>query len=150
MSNNHEAQPPACWLEPVSDLKPIRMILSLSDSPATPHMSRSKLRVTLMAVKMLVITPKARVMAKPLTILAPKFEPNQNKIAQVMSVLRAESRIEGQERLKPSSMASFRLRPFRNSSFIRSKTRMLASTAMPTDKIKPVMAGKVSVTGIIL
>ena len=40
--------------------------------------------------------------------------------------------------------------PLRSSSFMRSKIRMLASTAMPTDRMKPAMPARVSVTGMSL
>ena len=42
------------------------------------------------------------------------------------------------------------LLPLRNSSFMRSKIRMLASTAIPSDRMKPAMPASVSVTGISL
>ena len=59
-----------------------------------------------------------------------------------------ESRIEFQARAKPASMAAGRDLPARSSSFIRSKIRMLASTAMPTESTKPAMPASVSVTGM--
>ena len=59
-----------------------------------------------------------------------------------------ESRIEFQARLKPASIAAGRLLPARSSSLVRSKIRMLASTAMPTESTKPAMPARVSVTGI--
>ena len=61
-----------------------------------------------------------------------------------------ESRIEVQARRKPSSIAEPSVRPVRSSSFIRSKIRMLASTAMPTDRMKAAMPERVSVTGMSL
>src|SRR3989344_800766 len=48
-----------------------------------------------------------------------------------------ESRIEGQARLNPSPRALSMSRPHLVSSFILSNIKMLASTAMPTDNIKP-------------
>src|SRR5258708_3511297 len=105
-------------------------------------------RVTRTAVNKLTTTPSARVSAKPLTRLAPKVLPNQYRMAQVISVEIFESRMEGQARLKPASTAWRRTLPDRSSSFIRSKIRMLASTATPTDKTKPAMPGKVRVTGM--
>ena len=61
-----------------------------------------------------------------------------------------ESRIDGHAREKPSCTASMMPLPLRNSSFILSNIRMLASTAMPIDRMKPAMPAAVSVTGIIL
>ena len=106
---------------------------------------------------MLTSTPIARVMANPLTAGAPvslsprtlKPEPSQYKMAQMISVEMFESRMEVQARSKPASMAALRLRPRRNSSFIRSKIKMLASTAMPVESKNPVIPGMVSVTGSI-
>ena len=57
-------------------------------------------RVTVIAVKRLTSTPMANVRAKPLTILAPKLDPNQNRITHVMSVEAFESRMDGQARAK--------------------------------------------------
>ena len=59
-----------------------------------------------------------------------------------------ESRIEFQARSKPASTAAGRDLPRRSSSFIRSKIRMLASTAMPIESTKPAMPARVRVTGI--
>ena len=59
-----------------------------------------------------------------------------------------ESRIEFQARPKPASIAAGSVLPSRSSSFIRSKIRMLASTAMPTESTKPAMPARVSVTGM--
>src|SRR5437764_280957 len=57
-----------------------------------------------------------------------------------------ESRIAGQARWTPASMAAPRVRPPRNSSLTRSKISTLASTAMPTDRMKPVRPARVRVT----
>jgi hypothetical protein len=59
------------------------------------------------------------------------------------------SKMELQARLKPASMAAFRGLPARSSSLVRSKMRMLASTAMPTASTKPAMPASVSVTGMV-
>ena len=59
-----------------------------------------------------------------------------------------ESRMEFQARLKPASTAAGSDLPTRSSSFIRSKMRMLASTAMPTESTKPAMPARVRVTGM--
>ena len=58
--------------------------------------------------------------------------------------------MEDQARLKPSSKAAPTDLPWFNSSFVLSKIKMLASTAIPTDKIKPVIPASVNVTGIVL
>ena len=70
--------------------------------------------------------------------------------AQVISVEVFESRIDGQARSSPARMAAAIVLPLRSSSFMRSKIRMLASTAMPTDRMKPAMPASVSVTGMSL
>ncbi len=54
----------------------------------------------MMAVNRLTSTPKARVKANPLTTLAPKALPNQNRMMQVMRVEEFESRMEGQARFQ--------------------------------------------------
>ena len=69
---------------------------------------------------------------------------------QVISVVMLESRIEDQARAKPASSAVWKARPARSSSFMRSKIRMFASTAMPTESTKAAMPASVSVTGISL
>ena len=93
--------------------------------------NRRKVRLTVMAVNRLTRTPIASVRAKPLMMLAPKFMPNQKRMAQVMSVEALESRMDVQARAKPASMAAPRVLPARSSSFMRSKMRILASTAIP-------------------
>ena len=89
------------------------------------------------ALNILIATPMNKVNANPTTRLAPSLEPNQNRIAQVMKVETLLSRMEGQARLNPVSVAFSRLLPLRNSSFIRSKMRMFASTAIPILYIHP-------------
>ena len=59
-----------------------------------------------------------------------------------------ESKIEFQARLKPASMADTSVLPERSSSLVRSKMRMLASTAMPTESTKAATPARVSVTGM--
>ena len=51
-----------------------------------------------------------------------------------------------QARLKPASIAGPSVLPARISSFIRSKMRMLASTAMPMDRMNAATPASVSVT----
>ena len=70
--------------------------------------------------------------AKPLTVEVPKY----HRMNAVMSVDTFESKIEFQARSKPASMAAGRVLPARSSSLVRSKMRMLASTAMPTESTK--------------
>ncbi len=89
------------------------------------------------------ITPKAKVTAKPLTTLVV----NWIKIKQVIKVLKLLSRIDGQARLKPSSMAIDNGLPTLISSFILAKIKILASTAIPMDMINPAKPAKVKVTG---
>lgn len=90
--------------------------------------------------------PMARVIAKPLT----KPVVKKYKITQVIKEEIFESRMLGQAREKPCSMAAEIGFPSRSSSFMRSKIRILASTAMPIDKINPATPAKVKVTGISL
>ena len=52
--------------------------------------------------------------------------------------------------MNPTFIDVNNVRPDRNSSFIRSKIKMLASTAMPTDKIAAETPDRVKVTGINL
>ncbi len=74
-------------------------------------------------------------------------DPNEYRMVAVMRLDTFESRIEFQARLKPASTAAGSDLPMRNSSFIRSKMRMLASTAMPIDSTNPAMPARVRVTG---
>ena len=77
-----------------------------------------------------------------------QYDPN--KIAATNIVVRLPSRIEGQALLKPSSKEMEKLFCWFNSSFIREKIRILASIAIPIDKIKPPIPAKVKVIGINL
>ena len=90
-----------------------------------------------------IITPKPKVTANPLTALVV----NMIKIKQVIKVLKLLSRMDGQARLKPSLMALASGRPFKISSFILAKIKMLASSAMPTETMAPASPAKVKVTG---
>ena len=67
-------------------------------SPLTPS-ANSKVRETVMAVSILVITPMPKTKAKPLIT---EVEANQNKITAVMMEERLESRMEVQARANPS------------------------------------------------
>jgi len=95
------------------------------------------------AENMLVKIPKIRVKAKPLT----KLVPNENIIRATRIVVKLLSLIEGQARENPVSKARGKSSPFFRSSLNRSKTKTLASTDMPTDKIAPPIPAKVRVTG---
>ena len=91
----------------------------------------------------LAMTPMPRTIAKPLTCAGP----TNPRITHVISVDVFESRMAGHARLTAASTAAGMVRPARTSSLKRSKIRTLASTAMPTDRMKPVMPASVSVTG---
>ena len=90
--------------------------------------------------------PIIKVRANPLTKLVPKL----NKIKATKIIVKFPSRTDGQARLKPSSSEIRKPFPRFNSSLILEKIKILASTAMPIDKIKPAMPAKVRVTGINL
>ena len=92
-------------------------------------------------------TPIANVSAKPFTRFAPNWLPNQYRMRQVIRVDTLESRMELQARWKPRSIARLSVWPARNSSFIRSKMRMFASTAIPTERMNAAIPESVSVTG---
>ena len=90
--------------------------------------------------------PNASVKANPFI----KDVATKNKIAQTISELKFESRIDGQALLKPSSIATAKPFPDFISSFILAKIKILASTAMPMERTNPPMPAKVNVTGINL
>src|SRR3989344_2167063 len=106
-------------------------------------MTISKIRVTKIAENMLTTMPRASVRANPLINDVEKM----NKMAQTISEFKLLSRMDGQARLNPSAMLAGRLLLCKISSFMRAKIRMLASTAMPMDKINPPMPANVNVTG---
>ena len=83
--------------------------------------------------------------AKPLITLVPC----QNSQPATRSELTFESRMLDQARLKPASMAGPSVFPARIYSFIRSKMRMLASTAMPMLRMNAATPARVRVTGTI-
>ena len=99
-----------------------------------------------MAVNILIRTPRPRVSAKPFT----EEVPSQNKTMAVIILEMFESRIESQARANPSCIASFKCFPLASSSRILSKMRMLASTAIPIERINPARPAAVRVTGISL
>src|SRR3990167_2674485 len=89
------------------------------------------------------MTPIASVIANPLTIEVPKAY----SIVAVISEETFEAQIDDQARLNPKSRALTFDLPQRSSSFILSNIKILASTAIPIDKINPAIPAKVKVTG---
>ena len=96
-----------------------------------------------MAVNIETKTPTASASANPLIRLVVK----KYNTKQVISVEMFESRMEGQALLNPSLMARSNFFPARNSSFILANIKILASTAMPMDRMNPAIPGKVRVIG---
>ena len=105
-----------------------------------------KFFVTVIAVNILINTPIINVRAKPLIMLVPK----KYKITQVMIVVILESKIDVNALSKPALIAVNNVLPAFSSSFVLSKIRIFASTAIPILSIKPAMPASVSVTGTIL
>src|SRR3972149_2461936 len=97
----------------------------LAHSRAT--MTRSMVRVTVIAVNIDTSTPRIRTRAKPWMT----DEPKRYRIEAVIRLDTFESRMEFQAREKPASIACGRDLPSRGSSLERSKIRELGSTAMP-------------------
>ena len=86
-------------------------------------------------------TPTVRVTAKPFTGPVPKMKSSRAAKSWVTWL----STMVQNTRSKPASMAPGTLLPRPSSSLMRSKMRMLASTAMPRVSTKPAMPGRVSV-----
>ena len=105
---------------------------------------RRIVRVTTMALNIETRTPRISTRAKPRMT----DEPRAYRMVAVIRLDTFESRMEFQARLKPASTAAGSDLPTRSSSFVRSKIRMLASTAMPTESTKPAMPASVRVTGM--
>ena len=99
-----------------------------------------------MAENKLTIMPNDKVSANPLI----KDVENKNKMAQTIKEFKLLSRMDGQAREKPSLIATPNSLPCFISSFMRAKIKMLASTAMPMDKMNPPMPASVIVTEISL
>ena len=99
---------------------------------------------------MLTPTPMASVVAKLCTLEAPSVSANQNRMAHVMRVDTLLSRMAGHARLNPMFVAESRVLPALSSSLIRSNIRILASTAMPMDRIAAATPASVSVTSKVL
>lgn len=102
--------------------------------------------MTVIALNMETPIPIARVSAKPLIDPVPKLK----RMAVVIREETLESRIDDQALLKPVIRASCFGRPQRISSLILSKIKILASTAIPIERINPAIPASVKVTGIIL
>ena len=106
-----------------------------------------------MPVNKLTPIPKAKVRAKP-RIMPEVFKNDQskglNKTKQVIKVQILASLIESQARPKAISIELNKGRPDFFSSLKRSKIKILASTAIPTDSKKPAIPGSVNTTGINL
>ena len=109
-------------------------------------MASKNVRLTVMAENMLIIIPTPKVRAKPFIILVPI----QKRMPAVIKLEMLESLIDNHARLNPSEMTDCKFFPFFNSSFILSNIKILASTAMPTDKMNPAMPAAVKVTGMSL
>ena len=105
--------------------------------------AKRNVRETEIAVSIETKTPSPKTSAKPWMIEVP----NQKRMTAVIIEEILESRIEGHARPKPSLIASDEFLPERNSSLMRSKIRMLASTAIPIERMNPAMPAAVSVTG---
>lgn len=111
-----------------------------------PMKTISKILVIKIAENKLIKIPKDKVRANPFM----KDVENINRIAQTIKEFKLLSRIDGQAREKPSEIAKVKPLPCLISSFILAKIKMLASTAIPMDKINPPIPAKVKVTGINL
>lgn len=92
------------------------------------------------------ITPIKKVRANPLI----KEVPNQNKIKEVIMLEIFESLTESQALLNPWEIDSETPSLFASSSFILSKIKTFASTAIPSEIINPAIPAAVNVTGINL
>ena len=88
-----------------------------------------------------VMMPTESVVANPRTGPVPIFR----RITAVISVVRLASTMVESAFSKPDLAACSTLEPRRDSSRMRSKMRMLASTAIPTVRMMPAMPGSVSV-----
>ncbi len=114
------------------------------------HSRRLMTRLAKYAVNMLTSVPIPSVNANPCMTLVPKRSPNQNRTALVMSVATLLSLMDGHARANPSVIAAKRVRPARNSSFVRSAIKIFASTAVPIVRIKAAIPERVRVTGASL
>ena len=104
------------------------------------------MRVIEIALIILTNTPIKSVSANPFT----SDVPNQKRISVEMILEILLSRMDGHARVNPSRIASATRFPPRISSFIRSKIRIFASTAIPIERINPAIPAAVRVIGISL
>ena len=102
-----------------------------------------KVRETEIAVSIETRTPSPKTRANPWMIEVP----NQKRMTAVIIDDVLLSRIDGHARPKPSWIACLVGFPARSSSFVRSKMRMFASTAMPIERMNPAIPAAVRVTG---
>ena len=112
-----------------------------------------KFLVTTIPVNSEIKIPKIKVKAKPLTdpeVFKKDQSKGLNKIRPVRIVAVLASFILFQALPKASSKATLKGRPDLFSSLYLSKINILLSTAIPTDRIKPAIPGRLRVTGIIL
>ena len=115
-----------------------------SPTPEPTKKMRSE-RVTVTAVNSEIKTPTIRAIAKPLTCPVPILaNTTEERIVQAL-----ESIIAGNARLNPISIATLSDRPPRISSLNRSNTRMFASTAIPTERMKPAIEASENVASIV-
>jgi len=113
---------------------------------ANPSAMR-KVRVAVTAVNIDTRTPMTNTSANPLMTAVP---PIQKRMMPVRMEERFESRIELHARWNPSFIASFSDFPAFNSSLVRSKMRMFASTAIPIESMNAARPAVVRVTGMSL
>jgi hypothetical protein len=99
-----------------------------------------------MAVNIETKTPIPSVSANPFIADVP----SQNRIIEVIIEEMFESLIDSHALEKPSCKASCIDLPFLISSFILSKIKTFASTAIPIERINPAIPAAVRVTGISL
>ena len=111
-----------------------------------PAITLRKIRETVIAVIIETKTPSPNVIANPLI----KVVPNANNTTAEIILEIFPSRIDVHARLNPSLIESERDLPDRNSSFIRSKIKILASTAIPREMMNPAIPAELNVTGIYL
>ena len=105
------------------------------------YVRSAKILVTTIAVNIEDITPIDNVTANPLIGPVPKI----NNIIDAIKVVMFASRIVEKAFLYPSSIEANGVEPFATSSFILSKIKTFASTAIPTVSTMPAIPGNVNV-----
>ena len=112
-----------------------------------PSSTRNKsARFTIIAQKILAKIPKINVIANPRT----KLVVIKKRIMATTRVVIFPSLIDDHALLYPSSIAFFTSLPPLISSRVREIIKILASIAIPTERIKPAIPERVRVTGIVL